>query len=72
MSNKNDGVPAFPGYDPGTEISSIGMSLRDYFAAKAMEGDMAYQGMEGCDARIVAAMAYEIADAMLEAREESK
>jgi hypothetical protein len=49
----------------------LGMTLRDYFAAKAMQGVMS-----GCAARgeafmysDLAGLSYEIADAMLKARE---
>jgi hypothetical protein len=46
------------------------MTLRDYFAAKAMQADLEYQGLEGReDLFHVAAMAYEMAEAMLAARE---
>jgi hypothetical protein len=69
--------PAFPQSDPianefhkkfGTDR---GMTLRDYFAAKAMQGMMA----DGQAFRLVAEStlantAYEIADAMLKARQE--
>jgi hypothetical protein len=48
------------------------MTLRDYFAAKAMQGVIGYSGSKGVyippDAEL-AASAYEIADAMLKARE---
>jgi hypothetical protein len=50
-----------------------GMTLRDYFAAAALQGNITYLGMpitrEGANAR--AMEAYEVADAMLRAREES-
>ena len=62
--NKNDG-------------ESNGMTLRDYFAAKAMQGLMMRQDAAGFDfarapndAMRVAWWAYDIADAMLKAREE--
>ncbi len=50
---ESDGGPAFPRAlgerttETGTEyaISQIGMSLRDYFAGKAMEGSIAYEGL---------------------------
>ena len=48
-----------------------GMDLRDYFAAKAMQGLLA--GMQkGQEAQVlfVPAAAYKIADIMMEAREE--
>lgn len=55
---------------PGASIMLPGMTLRDYFAAKAMESDLIYQGLEGRDdLQHVAAMAYEMADAMLKERE---
>ena len=41
------------------------MTLRDYFAAKAMQGIL----FEGLDENQTARHAYEIADAMLKARE---
>ena len=47
-----------------------GMTLRDYFAAKAMEGyvsDKAWRMNEGVDATAISA--YKMADAMLKARE---
>lgn len=52
-----------------------GMTLRDYFAAKAMQGHMAseYGVMVQCPLRDVEALAkvfYGIADAMIKAREE--
>lgn len=47
-----------------------GISVRDYFAAKAMQAEISVQGMEGCDKLLITGMAYELADAML--RERSK
>ena len=51
---------------------SHGMTLRDYFAAKAMQGELAAQSVDGGswnDADKLAVYAYQIADAMLKARE---
>lgn len=63
--------PAFPcdlvAYDPEVQIEYEGMSLRDYFAAKAMQADLA--GYEGAMWDRVAKQAYEMADAMLKARQ---
>lgn len=65
--------PAFPTGiitdDKGIVIGgSNGMTLRDYFAAKAMQGFAAYIGPSMTfDSR--AKTAYEWADAMLKARE---
>ena len=64
MSTKNDGGPAFPiGSTP--EEWGNGMTLRDYFAAKAMQNYI-------CDdytPDAIAKAAYEMADAMLKVRE---
>jgi hypothetical protein len=66
MSNTNTGGPAFP-YENRYEHE--GMTLRDYFAAKAMQGVIAslQEGEDftdrGCE------WAYQIADAMLKARQ---
>ena len=64
MTNKTGG-PAFPTI--GTDID--GMTLRDYFAAKAMQG-LLNRDMElgDLDSQVLADHAYEIADEMLEAR----
>ena len=67
MSN-NTGGPAFPA--PAgrlTPITDQGMTLRDYFAAKAI---IAYHS-DGkfSDSEDVANWCYNLADAMLEARE---
>jgi len=61
----NDGGPAFPrtGAD-GHTSPQIGMTLRDYFAAKAINEVGWYNNINQS-----AIMAYEIADAMLKARE---
>lgn len=46
-----------------------GMTLRDYFAAKALQGVMACNGIYE-DEKKLAQWCYEQADAMLEAREQ--
>jgi len=98
MSDKhiNDGGPAFPGqwfdFQPltGEQVVReqwIGMTLRDYFAAKAMhaiiteptyEGAQSFfmyfkkrLGLKGEGMDAYAQVAYAIADAMLKAREVS-
>ncbi len=62
----------------GSSIESMGMSLRDYFAAKAMQGDWAAQSNEvgyfspqSTDEQLNngAELYYRMADAMLRARE---
>ena len=65
--NKDTGGQAFPIVGRKHDVVEAGMSLRDYFAAKAMQGFAA-----GNDAWTsvyqVAETAYEWADAMIEAR----
>ena len=80
MSNTNTGGPAFPCdriLQEGQVICSDGMTLRDYFAAKAMQGLMMRQDSAGFDfarapkdAMRVAGWAYDLADEMLKAREQ--
>lgn len=75
MSAQNDGGPAFPTgekLDPQDgrvqQYMVPGMSLRDYFAAKAMQA--IFDGSRlPASASDVAKQAYQIADAMLRARE---
>lgn len=71
MSKETGGL-AFPttihNYGDGM-YSSEGMTLRDYFAAKAMQGDM-NAGVTDNEMPAVAQRAYKMADAMLKAREQ--
>lgn len=94
-TNTNDGGPAFP--RPCGEFSKLGpgggeyntsekgMSLRDWFAGMALQGNLARMSDEnfsetyakhgGSDDKVCAALArgsYKVADAMLKAREESQ
>ena len=64
--NMYAGGPAFP--RPGDFNPQIGMTLRDYFAAKALQGMSADISDEVRAAR----WCYEMADAMIQARGESK
>jgi hypothetical protein len=60
-------TPAFPHIDSGCGRFEEGMTLRDYFAAKAMQSelmDREWKNIEG-----LAGYAYDIADAMLKARD---
>lgn len=70
MSEINYGGPAFPNSVKVTnEFSELrGMTLRDYFAAKAMQGIMSANKAE-YPGWVFAKRAYEIADEMLKARE---
>lgn len=73
MADKKDGGPAFP--DGGQHDYTGGMTLRDYFAAKAlpMAWSAFQDGYYECEAaelpQEVAMRAYQMADAMLAARE---
>lgn len=65
--NINDGGPAFPTLDNTEHWRHLGVSIRDYFAAAALNGMLSnsknYDSFDGySDA------AYEYADAMLERR----
>ena len=85
MTTKNDGGPAFPQIDTETVgsqgeyqdrvYSYGGMTLRDYFAGKAMHGMVASGVTIDIDGEHLfqkrAATAYAIADAMLAARSAS-
>ena len=63
--------PAFPNEAYGNAGPHTGMTLRDYFAAKAMESIMTAQypvtRQHDAESRIALA-AYKLADAMMEAR----
>ncbi len=66
MSKDSKTPQAFPYSGVGDELNySKGMTLRDYFAGKAMEGLIADNST---DAQEIAQAAYIIADAMLERR----
>ncbi len=80
MTYKNTGGPAFPtvtGNYANENAMGEGMTLRDYFAAKAMRALMASNGLVfGTDLndqnnknRNIARIAYAMADAMIEARQ---
>jgi hypothetical protein len=68
--------PAFPvPFEWNNElIQYVGMSLRDYFAAAAMQGLIAADAHDGgcvkCGDKYIAPLAYEMADDMLKARTE--
>jgi hypothetical protein len=69
MSAANTGGPAFPlMFTHAT--TQYGMTLRDYFAAKAMQGMFASGNLpKSVQNDELASVAYEFADAMLKARE---
>ncbi len=75
-SKPDDGGPAFP--DPGRAqsvkqrelLGNTGLSLRDYFAAKAMQGLLCANSVYATSrySDELSERAYQIADAMLKAR----
>lgn len=83
MSSKDTGGQAFPCFERGSagagplDLTDPGMTLRDYFAAKAMQimwdaYDKGYCGLNNNDApdtEVIAKGAYQMADAMLKARQ---
>lgn len=69
MNTQNDGGPAFPSHGSMGEVAHEGMFLRDYFAAKAMQSCVADPSWRNDHLPRTCALAYQIADAMLKARE---
>ena len=68
-----DKEPAFPylgvPWNGGESVpSSKGMTLRDYFAAKAMQSFLTRETKLSEDLMMYAGAAYDVADSMLEAR----
>ena len=60
---------AFPsGHDPKTGTADKGMKMRDYFAAKALQAMIAEPSLKATPEDF-AQKAYQIADAMLKARD---
>lgn len=68
--NKETGGPAFP-INVESEMTCLGMTLRDFFAAKAMQGMLAACSgwSEGQQERL-AKCSYAMADEMIKAREQ--
>lgn len=74
MTDNESYLPAFPVAMPQDEkgqkvIHYTGLTVRDYFAAKAMQGLLACgPDVVARDGKKLTPFAYEIADAMIEAR----
>ena len=69
--NNLSAFPVQSVYIEDQETNSRGMTLRDYFAAKAMQGYCSnQQHTSSCTVGLTADCAYEMADAMLKAREQ--
>ena len=84
MTNKQTGGPAFPAPAGVSHITEQGMTLRDYFAAKAMQAHVTAQWQyfyvstdnekrtnpfEIFDPQNLTDLAYDMADEMLKARD---
>jgi hypothetical protein len=73
MRDTNTGGPAFPLHNHGAQTLGLhlsGMTLRDYFAAKAMQSILAREdGKFTTTLEYVGGKAYQYADAMLKARD---
>lgn len=67
MSKEETGGPAFPHIGIGTDEE--GMTLRDYFAAKAMMGLGCNPNHVNMTDDEIAKWSYNLADSMLKARE---
>ena len=70
----NDGGQAFPrpvsfSEEGGTHRGCLGMTLRDYFAGQALAGFIAASTGRDVHGQPAARMCYQMADAMLAARE---
>jgi hypothetical protein len=65
---RRNGGPAFPSHGSMGEVVQQGMTLRDYFAAKAMQSIIDQQDAHRGEVDSAAWMAYRMADAMMEAR----
>ncbi|UVE55280.1 hypothetical protein [Burkholderia sp. EMB26] len=73
MSEIKDGGPAFPvTFENSTRADGFGMTLRDYFAAKAMAAMLTHNVDDDWpEHKNVAKHAYDMADEMLRARGEA-
>jgi hypothetical protein len=56
---------------PSDEYGSVGMSLRDYFAGQAMQGQLSHFNC-GKDPKYIAHWSYKYADAMLAERQKER
>jgi hypothetical protein len=74
MNNTNTGGPAFPQSSVeqlASKFNVQGMTMRDYFAAKAMQGYLGSpEWLREVSPQGTAEAAYRVADAMLKAREQ--
>ena len=62
-------IPAFPVSGDWSQIKDKGMTLRDYFAAKAMQGMLSENSGIRYPTDELVDFSYKVADAMMKARE---
>jgi len=65
-------IPAFPLHNHGTQTLGMhftGMTLRDYFAAQAMQSMNSRPDYDDACAMVIAEDAYALANAMMKVRE---
>ena len=79
MSTNNDGGPAFPTVKRDGHAGAVtsitdkaGMTLRDYFAANAMQGTLGNSSFHDDNEEALSKWCYRMADAMLAARENAQ
>jgi hypothetical protein len=66
-------IPAFPAPAGVSHITEQGMTLRDYFAAKAMQGMFNYWDENPhLEFEHIANCSYDMADAMMKARDKDE
>jgi hypothetical protein len=68
--NDETGGPAFPFIDSASPLEHSGMTLRDYFAAKAMQGLIWNKDLDLNTREDLAELAYAYANVMLKVREQ--
>ena len=66
MNNIDTSGQAFPVYSPDCGTNS-GMTLRQYYAAKALQGLLSGQWPDATDSKEIARRAFVLADFMVEA-----
>jgi hypothetical protein len=66
---KDTGGPAFPAHHFDLAENEHGMTLRDYFAAKAMQAYLGWPEASSHGEALIADCAYAMADAMLAERD---
>jgi len=74
MNEQKHGGPAFPNSKQvgDVQIKEVGMTLRDYFAAKAMQAVISNSNVKNVKNEDIASAAYKMAEAMLAERNEEQ